>query len=167
LKTLQKAALLIYSIAAVPALAQGVYLGGGIGTSTQKNELAKINTEGGYLKAGYRFNDFIAAEYRFGGVNDNNSDLNLSQYHSLYMRGSYSLSDEVEIYGLLGASVSQIGGDAVTPGEATKDITSPSFGAGVRYFATENIGISAEYVATSTKKDYSLSGLFLSVDYQF
>ncbi len=167
MKTIQKLALVTSILASLPVLAQGVYLGGAVGTSSQKNQTTKINTEAGYLKAGYRFNEFIATEYRFGGVNENNSDLDLNQYHSLYVRGSYSLSDEVEIYGLLGASVSQVGGDTVTFNETTKDITSPSFGAGVRYSATENIGISAEYVATSTKKDYSLSGLFFSVDYQF
>ncbi|MCJ2376488.1 porin family protein [Vibrio sp. ZSDZ34] len=167
MKTLQKTALIISAITTVPAMAQGVYLGSAIGTSTQENEFVRTDTHGGYLKVGYRLNDFIAAEYRFGVVDKNTSDLDLSSYNSLYLRGSYPLDENFELYGMVGQTISKIGGDTVSGDDSTLNVTSPSFGIGARYSATDNIGISAEYNAISTKRDYDLSGVFLSVDYQF
>lgn len=164
MKLKHKLILLSTSLLALPALAQGFYAGASLGYGNQNNQLSDLSTGTGYLMAGYRFNENIGAEYRFGGVNKNSSYIDLSSYNSLLLRGSYELDQDFEVYGLIGVTQARAGGYF---SNGLHNVTSPSFGLGVRYEIADGLGVNAEYVSVVSARDYSLSATYVGVDYRF
>ncbi|GMQ48631.1 porin family protein [Vibrio sp. 10N] len=157
--------LLATPLFAMPVLAEGLYAGASIGYGNQKGVFSDLSTASGYVMAGYRFNDNIAAEYRFGGVNTHDSFINdLRSFNSLYVRGSYEIDPGFEVYGLAGFTHAR-GGDYFSNG--SRNATSPSFGIGARYEIADDLGLNAEYVSVISKRDYSLSAVYFGIDYRF
>ncbi|WP_112479153.1 outer membrane beta-barrel protein [Vibrio variabilis] len=165
MKLKNKLLLLSTSLFALPTLAQGLYAGASIGYGNQHNVVHDLSTATGYLMAGYRFNENIGAEYRFGGVNTHDSYINdLRSYNSLYVRGSYEIDPGFEVYGLAGFTQAR-GGDYFSNGSRTT--SSPSFGLGARFEIAEELGLNAEYVSVISKREYSLSAVYFGIDYRF
>lgn len=165
MKLTHKCLLLSTALISLPTLAQGFYTGASIGYGNQQNIVNDVSTETGYLMAGYRFNNNIGAEYRFGGVNSHSSEVNnLKSYSSLYLRGSYELEQGFEIYGLVGLT-NAASEDNFSNG--SRNTTGPSFGLGARYEVTEGLGLNAEYVSVISRRDYSLSAVNFGIDYRF
>ncbi|MGR5095640.1 outer membrane beta-barrel protein [Vibrio maritimus] len=165
MKLKRKLLLLSTSLFTLPTLAQGLYAGASIGYGNQQNVVHDVSTETGYLMAGYRFNDNIGAEYRFGGVNTHDSYINeLRSYSSTYVRGSYEIDPGFEIYGLAGVTQAR-GGDYFSNG--SRNTSSPSFGLGARFEIADHIGLNAEYISVISKREYSLSAVYFGIDYRF
>jgi hypothetical protein len=165
MKLKNKLLLLSTSLFALPTLAQGLYTGASIGYGNQQSIVNDASTGTGYLMAGYRFNDNIGAEYRFGGVDSHDSYINdLRSYSSLYVRGSYEIDPGFEVYGLAGFTNAK-GGDVYSNG--SRNINSPSVGLGARYEIADDLGLNAEYVSVISKRDYSLSAVYFGIDYRF
>ncbi|SEG36426.1 porin family protein [Vibrio hangzhouensis] len=162
MKLKHKLILLSTSLFALPALAQGFYAGASIGYGNQQNLFDDLGSGTGYLMAGYRINDNIGAEYRFGGVNASNSEINPKSYNSLLLRASYELEQNFEIYGLVG--ITQANGYFWNK---QTHVTSPSVGLGVRYEISDGLGVNAEYVSVVSARDYSLSAAYFGIDYRF
>ncbi|MCY9872574.1 porin family protein [Vibrio barjaei] len=168
MKAIQKILLLGSTICALPSMAHGIYLGASVGYGNQENQIENFSSGTGFLQAGFKFNDNISAEYRFGGVDENSSELNLSSYSSVYLRGSYELKENIEIYGLLGVTQARVSGYISGDYSSNiRNISSPSYGIGARYAVSDNIGLMAEYVAVATSRDYSLSAVHFGADYRF
>jgi len=156
-----------------PAKPSGLYLAGGltdvaIGTSSRANlfkdksgQDRQIGFTGrlGYdfKGLGYDFMDYLGAELRgtYGIAKDNGSKF---KQIGAYLKPNYNVTDEINLYGLLGASKTNVGVGSTT-----------GYGAGLDYeIPNSNISVFTDVVNYMKKKNTdSQWGLTFGAGYKF
>jgi len=109
-------------------------------------------------RLGYDFMDFLGAELRgtYGIAKDNGSRF---KQVGAYLKPNYSVTDDINLYGLLGASK--------TNADATSQ-TGFSYGGGLDYGVADNISIFTDVVNYMKKSDTASQwGLTLGAAYHF
>ena len=109
-------------------------------------------------RLGYDFMDFLGAELRgtYGIAKDNGQKF---KQIGAYLKPNYSVTDDINLYGLLGASK--------TNADATSQ-TGFSYGGGVDYDVAENVSVFTDVVNYMKKSDtVSQWGLTLGAAYHF
>ncbi|WP_394202713.1 porin family protein [Shewanella waksmanii] len=161
-------------MAPVASHATGFYLGGNVGYGAQSHDLIEKAESTGVaaIKAGYDFNDYFGVELRYGGVNKQSSEIELKNFASAYAKVQYPISQSFSIYGLVGATATQVPELNLTPvpqsaTQTTHSVGSASFGIGTRYAFTENFGMSLELTRIASHAEYKLDSVMLGVDYKF
>ena len=94
---------------------------------------------------GYDFMDYLGAELRaaiaVSGENGNNDAL---QQVGVYLKPNYDVTDDINLYGLLGYSMINMSDASLTAFDG--DNSGFSFGAGLDYGVTENISVFTDVV---------------------
>ncbi|SFZ98060.1 putative outer membrane protein A [hydrothermal vent metagenome] len=142
-----------------------------------KNELSNTHSLGAdysavMFQAGYKFNQYVAVEGRYWlGVadegfsnvfNDGDTFDTDATAWGIYVKPMYPVTENFDIYGLLGYGSSTIGG--VNTGTKIVDLDSDglSWGVGAAYSFTDNVSVFLDYVAFTddTLTDNAFTGLF-------
>ncbi len=108
------------------------------------------------LQAGYKFNPYIAVEGRYWWTSEDTWDANLGLDFStdswgIYVKPMYPVTNELDIYALLGYGDTdpQIGGEG--PGYDTDGF---QWGLGASYNFTDNVAVFVDYVNLYDDTDY-------------
>ncbi len=151
----------------------GLYVGGGIAAlaaretnsaaanifSAQNNQDRQVGLT---AKLGYDFMDYLGAELRgsYGLAKVGSSYTNLKQFGA-YLKPNYDVTEEINLYGLVGASSSNHAGLAASS-------TGLSYGAGLDYGVTDNTSIFTDIINFMDKPNVPESwGLTLGASYKF
>lgn len=125
------------------------------------------------INLGYKFNPYIAIEGRYHvSLEDNdmddyteNSDITIL---SLYVKPMYPISPEMDIYALLGYSMTDASNDSKV---TSVDESAFSWGAGASYVMTEDFTLFADYTQyyndTLNNFDHVIDSFNLGVTYTF
>ena len=154
-------------VAEKPAEPLGLYIAGGL-TDVAVHPNGKINLFGdekgqdrqvGFTgRLGYDFMDYLGAELRgtYGIAKDNG---NKFKQIGAYLKPNYNVTDEINLYGLLGASKTNVG---------VGSDTGFSYGAGLDYGITDKISVFTDVVNYLKKSGTAAQwGLTLGAAYQF
>jgi len=158
----------------VPVVAEplGIYLAGGVTAiaareahdnwanvfSDEKNQDRQI---GFTARLGYDFMDYLGAELRgtYGVANTDSGYSKFSQFGA-YLKPNYDITDELNLYALLGASKTNTAGLATNTGF--------SYGGGLDYGISDNISVFTDMVNYIRKNNVPNAwGLTLGAGYQF
>ena len=159
--------------------ADGLYLG--LAYSHMSHDLdfkgSTTNVELDYhaimINLGYKFNPYIAVEGRYNGSFDDNdqddhtesSDITIL---SLFVKPMYPISPEMDIYALLGYSMTDSSNDFKV---TSVDESSFSWGAGASYAMTEDFSLFADYTQyyndSINKFDHVIDSFNLGISYTF
>jgi opacity protein-like surface antigen len=154
-------------VAPVVAKALGMYVAGGltdvaINTTDRANlfssEKGQDRQVGFTGRLGYDFMDFLGAELRgtYGIAKDSG---NKFKQIGAYLKPNYDINDDVNLYGLLGAS-------KTNPGVGSN--TGFSYGAGLDYGISDKVSVFTDVVNYMKKSGTSSQwGLTLGAAYQF
>ena len=146
----------------------GLYLAGGLtDIAVRQDDKANLFSEekrqdrqlGFTGRLGYDFMDYLGAELRgtYGIAKDNGTKF---KQIGAYLKPNYDITDELNLYGLLGASK--------TNGAGTGTNTGFSYGAGLDYGVTDSISVFTDVVNYMKKSNTSSQwGLTLGAAYQF
>jgi len=119
------------------AFAGNFYLGAGYGYETVEADALGVSTDENYdtvvLQAGYKFNEYIAAEARYWI--DTESDG--ADTWGIYAKPMYPVTTEVDVYALLGYA--EVDADGFDGGF--------SWGLGASYAINDNVSVFADYVS--------------------
>ena len=150
-----------------PAEPSGLYIAGGL-TDVAVRQNGRINLFGtertqdkqiGFTgKLGYDFMDYLGAELRgtYGIAKDNG---NKFKQIGAYLKPNYNITDEINLYGLLGASKTNVG---------IGSDTGFSYGAGLDYGISDKVSVFTDVVIYLKKsKTAAQWGLTLGAAYQF
>ena len=150
-----------------PAEPSGLYIAGGLTdvaiannnrASLFKSKLGQDRQIGFTGKLGYDFMDYLGAELRgtYGIAKD---DGNKFKQIGAYLKPNYNVTDAINLYGLLGASKTNVG---------VGSDTGFSYGAGLDYGLGNNLSVFTDVVNYLEKSDYpSAWGLTVGAGYQF
>jgi len=151
-----------------PAQPSGLYIAGGLTdvavatnnrASLFKDKKGQDRQIGFTGKLGYDFMDYLGAELRgtYGIAKDNGSKF---KQIGAYLKPNYDVTDEINLYGLLGASKTNAG---------VGSDTGFSYGAGLDYaIPSSNISVFTDVVNYMKKKNTASQwGLTLGAAYQF
>lgn len=156
-------------VAPVVAEPLGLYVAGGITDvavrtvdnanlfADKANQDRQIGLTG---RIGYDFMDYLGAELRgtYGVAKDNGTKF---KQIGAYLKPNYDITDELNLYGLLGASKTNFAG-------AQASENGFSYGAGLDYGLTDNVSVFTDVVNYLEKSDApSTWGLTLGAAYQF
>ena len=146
----------------------GLYVAGGL-TNVAVNKADRANLFGDEVgqdrqigftgKLGYDFMDYLGAELRgtYGVAKDNGTKF---KQIGAYLKPNYDLTDELNLYGLLGASK--------TNGAGTGTNTGFSYGAGLDYGITDSISVFTDVVNYMKKSSTSSQwGATIGAAYNF
>jgi opacity protein-like surface antigen len=154
-------------VAPVVAEALGLYIAGGLTDvavhatdranlfGDEKGQDRQIGLTG---RIGYDFMDYLGAELRgtYGVAKDKG---NKFKQIGAYLKPNYDLTDELNLYGLVGASKTNVG---------VGSSTGLSYGAGLDYGITDNISVFTDVLNYMKKSDTASQwGLTLGAAYQF
>ena len=109
-------------------------------------------------KLGYDFMDYLGAELRgtYGIAKDNGSKF---KQIGAYLKPNYNVTDEINLYGLLGASKTNVG---------VGSDTGFSYGAGLDYGISDKVSVFTDVVNYMKKSNTASQwGLTLGAAYQF
>lgn len=178
-------ALLLSAAVATPAFAadEGFYAGLTLG-SASTNAPAAVGvvtkkTDNPYgIVGGYQFNKNWAAEVAYSGAGKFTTATGSAKADALSIAavGTLPLSDTFSLYGKLGfASVASKTSGTVAGGALTKATrTAATYGVGVQYNATQNVGIRFGYDrlgaavnVANVKQNYNVSVLGVAAVYKF
>jgi len=159
-------------VAPVVAEALGLYIAGGI-----TDVAVRVNDENANLfsekddqdrqvgftgRLGYDFMDYLGAEVRGTyGMSKVSDDAEKFKQIGAYLKPNVDVTDDLNLYGLLGASKTNFAGAADTK-------TGFSYGAGLDYGLGNNLSVFTDVVNYLEKSDYpSAWGLTVGAGYQF
>jgi opacity protein-like surface antigen len=113
------------------------------------------------LRGGYYFTDNIAAEVHVltGGTTD--KGIKVDQVVAGFVRGELPATEGLAIYGLLGYASADV------TGAATKSNSGFSYGAGVEYAVSNQVGINLDYIQYFNANSQTLTSLSAGVKYNF
>jgi len=150
-----------------PAESSGLYIAGGL-TDVAVRQNGKVNLLGdettqdrqiGFTgRIGYDFMDYLGAELRgtYGIAKDKG---NKFKQMGAYLKPNYDVTDEINLYGLLGASKTDIG---------VGSDTGFSYGAGLDYGISDKVSVFTDVVNYLKKSNTAAQwGLTLGAAYQF
>lgn len=158
-------------VAPVVAEALGLYIAGGLTDIAERaDDRANLFADeddqdiqvGFTARLGYDFMDYLGAELRgtFGISEEDVGNDKLSQVGA-YLKPNYDLTDDLNLYGLIGASKVDFASGADSE-------TGLSYGAGLDYGITDNISVFTDVVNYLKKSDSpSVWGLTVGAGYQF
>ena len=181
-----------YTDEAVPSENQGFYLGMAYGYEKLLVDREKganlVDEKFGSIMfdAGYKFNPYIAIEGRYwAGISTDSvlswrtgipADITVDAW-GIYLKPMYPVSNQMNLYGLLGYGSSNTTYDTSGDIKITSDDTNGfSWGIGAEYDMTENWGVFLDYVSIITERtgnldllhtDDSLGTVNIGVKYQF
>lgn len=193
---MKKAYLLALSLLAVPALAnndKGFYAGLGMTLVNNHDEFAQFDVNASVnaknMKAyeifgGYKYNDYLGAEVRYGSGNDSAKgglygagvktgevEAELGAYKSIYYRPEM-VNDEAKLYALLGYT--QLDVTVVNKDATGKELTSAatsysglSYGIGIGFVVADHLNINVEYKNICKELYDEPNTTTISVDYRF
>ena len=154
-------------VAPVVAEALGLYIAGGLtDVAVRYHDRANLFAEESYQdreigftgRIGYDFMDYLGAELRGTYGIAKNDGVKFKQLGA-YLKPNYNVTEAINLYGLLGASKTNVG---------VGSDTGFSYGAGLDYGITENISVFSDVVNYMKKKpSASQWGLTLGAAYQF
>jgi len=163
---------------------EGFYIGGGysrvdsnvdfsasLSNGIADNADAKTNAM--MVNAGYKFNEYIAAEARYWyGVGDVTFDHNFFKSvkgdtdmdaWGIYAKPILPINQEFDIYGMLGYASSTMENKTFTDNGIPGELKGLSWGLGASYDVNENVSVFADYVAFTkdTVTNNSVTGAVL------
>ena len=158
-------------VAPVVAEALGLYIAGGITNiasrsddranifSDEKNQDRQLGFTG---RLGYDFMDYLGAELRGTyGLSKVGDSYNKFKQVGAYLKPNYDITNDLNLYGLIGASKSNFAGISDTD-------TGFSYGAGLDYGLSSNLSVFTDVVNYLKKSDSpSVWGLTVGAGYQF
>jgi opacity protein-like surface antigen len=159
-------------VAPVVAEALGLYIAGGItdiavrGNDETANLFSEEDDQDRQLgftgRLGYDFMDYLGAEVRGTyGTSKVDDDSEKFKQIGAYLKPNMDVTDDLNLYGLLGASKTNFAGAADTK-------TGFSYGAGLDYGLGNNLSVFTDVVNYLEKSDYpSAWGLTVGAGYQF
>lgn len=159
--------------------ADGLYVG--IAYSHMSHDLdfqdrstnVELDYHGIMINLGYKFNPYIAVEGRYNGSLDDNDQDDYTESSditvwSLFVKPMYPLAPEMDIYGLVGYSLTEVDNDFEI---TSMDEGSFSWGAGGSYAMTEDFSLFAEYTQfyndTLNGFDHVIDSFNIGVFYTF
>lgn len=146
--------------------AEPFYLGAQVNYINGDTGYGDVNPMALSINGGYQLNPNIALEARIGvGVTDDTVigvDVELDQYYAGYVVGSYPLSKEFSVYGMVGFSDVEITATANGRSASASD-DGISYGLGGVYNFNNNIGLNLEYVLLAE----DINSLNFGVTYKF
>jgi len=154
----------------VAAAPLGLYLAGGLTALAARethedwaNIFSKEDNQDRQLgftaRLGYDFMDYLGAELRgtYGFAKDSGTKFNQI---GAYLKPNYDITDDLNLYGLLGASKTNTAGLATNTGF--------SYGAGLDYGITDKVSVFTDIVNYMKKSDVPNAwGLTVGAGYQF
>ncbi len=150
----------------------GVYVAGGLtniavstdGSANLFSEQVGQDRQVGFTgKIGYDFMDYLGAELR-GTYGLSKQTNNKFQQIGAYLKPNYNITDEFNLYGLLGASRANLNDTALS----TATDTGLSYGIGVDYDVTDSISVFTDALNYLNKTDSTNQwGLTLGAAYNF
>ena len=156
-------------VAPVIAEALGLYIAGGVTSiainntdranffSDEVNQEQQVGLTG---RIGYDFMDYLGAELRGTYGLDEDTATSTFKQVGAYLKPNYNVTDDVNLYGLLGASQSNL--------NRTGEETGFSYGAGLDYGIADNISVFTDVVNYMKKSNTNSQwGLTLGAAYQF
>ncbi len=159
-------------VAPVVAEALGLYIAGGITDIAVRGDDETANLFGeetgqdiqvGFTgRLGYDFMDFLGAEVRGTyGISSVKDGFNKFKQVGAYLKPNVDVTDDINLYGLVGASKANFAGLANTE-------TGLSYGAGLDYGIADNISVFTDVVNYLEKSNVpSAWGLTVGAGYQF
>lgn len=110
-------------------------------------EKVELDYHGIMINLGYKFNPYVAVEGRYQGSLDDNDQDDFTQSSdvtvwSFFVKPMYPIAPEMDIYGLLGYSLTDSSNDLAL---TSVDEGAFSWGAGASYDMTEDITLFGEY----------------------
>lgn len=175
-KMIQCAAIAAGAACAIPALAQeplpGPYIGAAImeGTLEIDGVSGDANPTALFVRGGYQFNPYIAAEARLGTGLDSDKfhgiKTEIEDFIGIYAKAGVPTTIGLYPYALVGYTKGEL--KASGRGFSNKDDESDvSIGVGVDYAFDRNFSIGLEYVKYIDTSDYEVSGLSFGANYKF
>ncbi len=147
---------------------EGFYAGGGysrVDSNADFNAVlangiadnADASTNAMMVNAGYKFNEYIAAEVRYWyGVGDVTFDHNFftsvegstdMDAWGIYAKPILPINEQFDIYGMIGYASSTMENKIFTDNGISGDLDGLSWGIGASYDINENVSVFADYVA--------------------
>ncbi len=137
-------------LCAMPAWADGPYVGVGVGAFNIGTGVTKKTVTGGYLQAGHDFTENVGAEIRFGSSGQTGEEFTtqarakVDYFAAAFIKPKYDFAPGWTAYGLLGlATIKGSYAELALP-KQTKTRTGYAYGAGVRYHIADQFAIGAE-----------------------
>ena len=133
-----------------------------------------LDVTGLVFRGGYFFTDYFSVEGRLGfGVGDDTVNVlgtpvkvEIDRLLGVYGVAHLPLSHNASLYGVLGYTDGKA--KYSVPGVALTDSDSGlSWGAGINFYATDNIGLSGEYMSYLNETGYEVSAFSLGLQYHF
>ncbi|MDW5415521.1 porin [Iodobacter sp. CM08] len=177
------ASLILSTLIASPAFAEGFYIGADVGSSNMSvdvnnNSLDKNNTAWG-INGGYKFSPYLAAElgYRdFGKAEENyyglaNASVKANAVQASVL-ASYPFNDAFSVFGRLGVAsikvTAEINADVLAYSKSNeKTETKALFGIGAQYAFNKNFSLRAEYNQYAKIENLKLSTFTVGANYSF
>jgi hypothetical protein len=168
---------------ASPPNEQGFYLGAlASRVNYKESDVNNVSLTALALQGGWQFNHYFAVEARLGkgvgsaSVNSRTptggqpavlANLKLSNYFSLLVRGSWPVSDQFNLYGLLGETQGKL--EAQTPYvTASTSDTKPTYAVGAEYRpGAARAGVGLEYGRLFSGGGYDVDAVSLVYRYRF
>ena len=138
----------------------------------------EFKVEGGALRIGHEFNDYLAIEGQAGlsnSDNDSGIDTSIEYFVGLYARGNLFLFDpRARIYGLVGVTHAQftaeVNEDHFRISDSETD-TALAYGIGVEVYGNNRNGVNLEYMrymdGSENGVDYTLDAFNIGYIYRF
>jgi OOP family OmpA-OmpF porin len=148
MKLIAKALVTAAAFAAVAAQAEGLYVGGSLGSTRYKGpDIGGLSTDrsstGGKLYGGYSFTPNIAAELGYADVGKASSAAGSVKGHGLYadLVGTVPLGNNFSALGRVGV----FNGKTSVTGGTSDSSTNAKYGLGVQYDFNKQAGIRGEW----------------------
>jgi opacity protein-like surface antigen len=124
----------------------------------------KDMTYGGLLRAGWDFNDYIGIEARALQASIE-EDFSETTHYGLYLKPQYHVSNQTNIYGLIGYGKTEVDYDNHRGRASTLSESGLSYGAGIEYDLSSD-NAEGEYARTFDGQGNQEKGLGIFADYQ-
>jgi len=157
--------LMVAAMCATNAQAQEFkpYLGAGVGMFTTDFGVGGFkasNAFGFYVNGGVDFNPYVGAELRLGsvaskGISNSNvgAKVQTDYFLSYLAKLQFPVTDELTLYGLVGASTIKATVSNSFQPKASQTNTKFTYGAGLNYEVADHVRVGAEYVAYNPNAD--------------
>lgn len=154
----------------------GGYFGAGFSRMTyeESDVSAEADPTALFLRGGWRFNDYLAAEARLGaGVSDDSVhvmgvsvDVEVDYFVGGYLKAGLPVGNLLYPYVVVGATKAELTASA-GGFDFSDDATDVSYGAGVDFRFNERLSAGVEYMNYIDKDGGELSGISIGLDISF
>jgi len=160
-------------VAPVPAVISPIplYIGAGLVAAGLSRDCPCMNgsrlkdmTYGGLLRAGWDFNDYVGIEARALKASIE-EDFSETTHYGLYLKPQYHVSNQTNVYGLIGYGKTEIDYDNHKGKTSTLSKSGLSYGAGIEYDLSSD-NSEGEYARSFDGQGNQEKGLGIFADYQ-